>query len=110
VAADTPVFVIATNATSGDPGTGFISLEYYPRVEFPLMLWSGVNSPRGAAGPPTSTGGFSPGNGTTMLTFDFYGDLTLQVTDGNHFVVHNAAASTQTGVIWILTAPVTAPV
>jgi hypothetical protein len=53
-----------------------------------------------------TTSGFSPAAGAVMLAFDFSHLLTLQVgSDGDHFVVHNAAALTQTGVVWMLTAP-----
>jgi hypothetical protein len=41
-----------------------------------------------------------------MLAFDFEHLVTLQVgADAYHFVIHNATSLTQTGVIWMLTAP-----
>jgi hypothetical protein len=103
VAADTPVFVIATNTTPGDVGTGYISLERHPILGGPVLAWSGVNM--GELGGPSLTGGLASRPDTTMLTFDFRGGVTLRVADGNHFVVHNAEGSTQSGFIWILTAP-----
>jgi hypothetical protein len=109
VAADTPVFVVATNTTSGDRGTGHISLEH---AAGNFLEWSGVNSIANPSRstPPTLTGGFGPGAGgapagTTMLTINYFGGVTLQLADGDHFVVHNATSSAQTGEVWILTAP-----
>lgn len=103
VAADKPIFIVANNTTSGDRGTGFISLEH-PAGAF--LEWSGLNSTSAAAATPTATGGFSSTAGTVMLTFDFGGNVTLRVADANHFVIHNGATSAQTGSVWILTAPV----
>ena len=42
-----------------------------------------------------------------MLTFDYHSYLTLQVADADDFVINNAASNpdTETGYIWILTAP-----
>ena len=97
---DTPVFVVASNTSNGDYGTGSISLLNHPDA---FLEWSGVNSTSGAA--PTLTGGFSSTSGTKMLAFDFAGLVTLQVADANHFVIHNGNAFAQTGTIWILTAP-----
>jgi hypothetical protein len=100
VTADAPVFIVANNTTLGDRGTGFISVEH---VASGFLEWSGVNSTTGGA--PTTTGGDSSTPGTTMVSFDFSHQVILQVADADHFVIHNASGSTQTGTIWILTAP-----
>jgi hypothetical protein len=107
VAADRPVFIVANNTTAGDRGTGSLSVEH-PAGDF--LEWSGVNSTSNASPTPTLTGGFGPGEGgvaagTTMLNFDYFGEVTLQLADADHFVIHNADVNTQTGTIWILTAP-----
>lgn len=109
VAADTPVFVVATNTTNGDRGTGHISLEH---AAGQFLEWSGVNSIANPSTttPPTLTGGFGPGAGgapvgTNMMTINYFGGVTLQLADADHFVVHNATGGTETGDIWILTAP-----
>jgi hypothetical protein len=109
VAADTPVFVVANSTTNENRGTGFISLEQFTTtqsVTVPYLEWTGVDSPTSPGGAPMTTSGFSPTAGTVMLAFDFEHLVTLQVSaDAYHFVVHNATALTQTGVIWMLTAP-----
>jgi hypothetical protein len=99
VAADRPVFVIGNNTTSGDRGTGFISLEH-PAGAF--LEWTGLNSPNSG----TTTSGVSSTPGATMLQIDFAGKVTLQVASPDSFVIHNAAAFAETGAVWILTAPV----
>jgi hypothetical protein len=107
VAVDTPVFVIANNTTNGDRGTGFISLEHASAsITGPFLEWTGVNSPNTISGAPTTTSGFTGTVGTVMLAFDFEHNVTLQIgPDSDHFVVHNATASNQTGVVWVLTSP-----
>jgi hypothetical protein len=71
------------------------------------LEWAGYNSTTGGNTPPTLTGGFSSIAGTQMLAFDFSNKVTLQVADGDHFVIHNGLGSAATGVIWILEAPTT---
>jgi hypothetical protein len=107
VAVDTPVFVIANSTTNGDRGTGFISLEHASTsLTGPFLAWTGVDAPETMSGAPMTTSGFSGASGTVMLAFDFEHNVTLQVgPDSDHFVVHNATALAQTGVIWVLTAP-----
>jgi hypothetical protein len=108
VAADTPVFVVANSTTNGNRGTGFISLEQFTGSTPPIRIldWTGVDSPTTQSGAPMTTSGFSIIPGTVMLAFDFSHMVTLQVgADGDHFVVQNATAETQTGVVWMLTAP-----
>jgi hypothetical protein len=98
---DDPVFVIGTNTTPGNRGTGFISLE---NGAGNFLEWSGVNSTTSSGGPPTLTSGFTGTVGTKMLAIDFDGAVTLQVAGPDHFVVHNASAIKQTGVVWVLEA------
>ena len=43
--------------------------------------------------------------GTNMITIDYSGNVSLQVTDADHFVVHNASGGERTGSIWILEGP-----
>jgi hypothetical protein len=108
VATDTPIFIVANNTTNGDRGTAHMSLEATTTSPTgPFLDWSGVNStgPTGTNTPPTLSGGFSGTAGTDMLAIDYEQKVTLQVADGNHFAVHNATGSTQTGFVWILTAP-----
>jgi hypothetical protein len=100
VATDQPVFVIGTNKTQGDRGTGFMSLEHASGM---FLEWTGVNSTQGGA--PTLAGGFTSTGGTTMITIDFSGQVSLQVADADHFVIHNGSAGEQTGSVWILEAP-----
>jgi len=106
VSGDLPVFVIGTNTTPGDRGTGFISLE---NGLGQFLEWSGVNSTTTSGGPPTLTGGFNGAVGTKMLAIDFNGLVTLQVAGANSFVVHNASGIEQEGLVWLLQAPVLVP-
>jgi hypothetical protein len=106
VATDTPIFIIANNTTNGDRGTANMSLEATTTATVgPFLEWSGVNATTGPSTPPTLTGGFNGTAGTKMLAIDFFQEVTLQVADGNHFVVHNADTNTETGQVWVLTAP-----
>jgi hypothetical protein len=105
VATDTPIFIVANSTTNGARGTANMSLEATTSASVPFLEWSGVNSPTGPTTPPTLAGGYSGTAGTNMLAIDFDQKVTLQVADGNHFVVHNAGALTETGQIWVLTAP-----
>jgi hypothetical protein len=98
VPADQPVFVIAVNTTSGDRGSGFISLEYEPGKGF---LWSWVNSPD-PTGALKLSGGTSSTN-TNMLTIDQGGLVTLRVADADHLVVRNNNPwFAEDGYVWIM--------
>jgi hypothetical protein len=101
VPANQPVFVIATNTTSGDGGTGFISLEHDTGKGF---VWSGVNSPDSSGSPKLAAGsGSTPAN---MLTIDYGGLVVLRVADADHLVVrNNNPFFAQDGYVWIMTAP-----
>jgi hypothetical protein len=100
VKSNQPVFIIGTTTTTGDRGTGYMSLLHVPGQ---FLEWTGVNSTQGGA--PTLAGGFSGAGGTTMITIDFSGKVSLQVADADRFFIHNSAAGEQTGSIWILEAP-----
>jgi hypothetical protein len=101
VAAETPIFIVANSTTPGDRGTGYMSLEH---AQGGFLEWTGVNASRGAA--PTLAGGYTSLNGATMITIDWGGEVSLQVADADHFMVHNGSNSEQIGTVWILTAPV----
>jgi hypothetical protein len=111
VPVDQAVFIIGTNTTRDDHGTGFISLEasLNDPGNGPFLEWSGLNSTSGGA--PTLTGGFSGTEGTTMVKIDFAGQVTLQVGTLNPavgfagFFIKNASGVTQTGSVWILSNP-----
>jgi hypothetical protein len=106
VAANTPVLVIAANLTEGERGIGSINLLHVvDPIEGDFLEWSGVNSTTGASSTPTLTGGYTDNAGSTMLTFDFESQVSLQTFDADHFVVHNAASFQETGTVWILPAP-----
>jgi hypothetical protein len=71
-----------------------------------ILEWTGVNAPTSSGGPATTTSGFSGLDGTVMLAISFDHAVTIQVSgSGTSFVVHNASAVTQTGVIWVQHAP-----
>ena len=106
VPANQPVFVIATNTTPGNRGTGFISLEHDTGKGF---VWAGVNSPDSSGSAKLAAGSASaPAN---MLTIDHVGAVVLRVVDADHFVVrnydvrNNDAFSAQDGYVWIMAAP-----
>ena len=40
-----------------------------------------------------------------MITIDYSANVSLQVADADHFVIHNASGGERTGSIWILEAP-----
>jgi hypothetical protein len=101
VAPNTPVYIIATSTTPGDYGTGSITVVDRPGL---YLDWSGENATT-ATPTPTLTGGFGSASGEAMLNFDFYSKITLQVSDADHFVIHNASAAAATGSIWVWTAP-----
>jgi hypothetical protein len=106
VAANTPVLVIAANLTETERGIGSINLLHVVDPSTgDLLEWSGVNSTNYLSSTPTLTGGFTDIAGSTMLTFDFGSQVTLQTADADHFVVHNAASFQETGTVWILPAP-----
>ena len=102
--------MIAANTAQGDRGIGSINLLRITDASAGDFLeWSGVNSPT-FNGTPTLTGGYGPNQGgspigTTMLAFDYGASVTIQLADADHFEVHNASSYTQTGNLWILTAP-----
>jgi hypothetical protein len=102
-AADTPVFIVANSTPLGDRGTAFMSLEHWQGT---FLQWTGTNAGTITNPTPTPTGGFSSNPGTVMLTFDNTGVVSLQVAGPDSFVIHNGGLlGTQTGVIWVLTAP-----
>jgi hypothetical protein len=100
VKADAPVFIVANTTTVGYRGTGYVSLEH---ASGSFLEWTGVNASQGAA--PTLAGGFTSTAGTNMVTIDYSGNVSLQVADADHFVVHNASGGERTGAVWILEAP-----
>jgi hypothetical protein len=103
VPVDDPVFILGTTTTPFEQGSGFITLEHKQGLS---LVWSGVNSTTGGA--PTLAGGISGTAGTDMVvisSFGSYGNVTLQVADGDHFVVHNGTPFPVTGIVWILSAP-----
>lgn len=100
VAADTPVFIVGNTTTVGYRGTGFMSLEH---AQGSFLEWTGTNASQGTT--PTLAGGFTSTAGTNMITIDYSGNVSLQVADADHFVVHNASTGERTGSVWILTAP-----
>jgi hypothetical protein len=112
VPADQPVFVIANTTTPNDQGTGFISLEYSP-LNGGLLEWNGLNSALNGTGGgnvtvghSSNTGTVASNGGTDMLFFDnSSGSVQLQVTDPGHFVIHNGSGLPETGVVWMLPAP-----
>jgi hypothetical protein len=110
VGSDNAIFVLGNSTTSGDRGTGFVSLEIGTTgLASPFLDWTGFNASSGAA--PTPTGGFSGAVGTHMVALDFEGKVFLDVgaTPGT-FVVHNTSLITQTGIIWVLPAPAATPI
>jgi hypothetical protein len=96
--ADTPVFVIANNTTSGDRGTSFISLE---RLAGTFLEWTGDSSPNTANGGGAVTSGFTGVAGTSMVKVSFDGLVTLEVAGADSFVIHNASGLEQTGEIFM---------
>jgi hypothetical protein len=100
VKANQPVFVIGTTTTTGDRGTGYMSVLH---ISGQFLEWTGMNSTQGGA--PTPAGGFSGAGGTTMITIDFGAKVSIQVADADRIFVHNGAAGEQTGSVWILEAP-----
>jgi hypothetical protein len=112
VPVDQPIFIIGTDTTSGDRGTGFISLEAaLTGASAPFLEWSGVNSTTSNTGPPTLTGGFSGALGTKMVAMDFDGGVTLRVgkldpaTGFASFFIHNGEGDIETVSVWVLLAP-----
>jgi hypothetical protein len=101
VASDQPVFIVGNTTTVGYRGTGYMSLEH---ASGSFLEWTGVNASKGTT--PTLAGGFTSAAGTNMITIDFSGQVSLQVADADHFVIHNASGGERTGSIWILEAPV----
>jgi len=99
---DRPVLVIGNNTTPGDRGTGSMTIEHAPGG---FLEWSGMNSTSSASATPTLAGGFSSTNGTNMINIDFTGVVHLRVNNADSFVVVNTSATTQTGFIWMQTAP-----
>jgi hypothetical protein len=95
-----PVFIIGTNITVGDRGTGFISLESDDRAGGITMFWTGVNSGGGIAS------GASVTAGAAMLLVDPAGQVTVQTAGVDQIVVHNGSGAVATGFLWILTAPI----
>ena len=86
VAADTPVFVVANTTTVGYRGTGYMSVEH---AAGSFLEWTGTNASQGER--TTLAGGFTSTAGTNMITIDYSGNVSIQVADADHFVVHNAS-------------------
>jgi hypothetical protein len=64
---------------------------------------TGVNASQGTT--PTLAGGYTSLAGTKMITIDFNANVSLEVADADHFVVHNASGGERTGSVWILESP-----
>ena len=105
VPSDTPIFIIANDTTTGNRGTGFISLEQGRSVSgLPFLEWSGIDSTHGGSPILDSNIGFA--TGVTMLDFSFDAQVMLAIGPGaTSFVVHNGDQTVQAGVVWMLTAP-----
>src|SRR5262249_46007747 len=106
VPANTPVLVIATNLTEGDRGIGSINLlSVFDPATGEFLEWSGVNLTSSQSQVPNLTGWNSFGAGTTMVKVGYSSFVTLRISDGDHFVVHNSSTTQETGTVWILPAP-----
>ena len=68
-----------------------------------FLEWTGVNASQGTT--PTLAGGCTSTAGTKMITIDYSGNVSIQVADADHFVIHNASGGERTGSVWILEAP-----
>jgi hypothetical protein len=102
----TPIFIVANTTTRDDPGTAYMSLQAFARAFDGYLEWSGVNSTSIVDSKPTLAGGVSHTAGTDMLVISYNQHVTLQVVDANHFAVHNGQMLvTETGFVWVLTAP-----
>jgi hypothetical protein len=103
VPAEFPVFIIGTNTTDADRGTGFISLVH---VAGQFQAWTGENAKASSSATPSLTGGVAGAVvPTNMLFFDPSQVVSLQSAGPDSFVVANAGIGTATGFIWILSPP-----
>jgi hypothetical protein len=106
-----PIFVIGIDTTAGNAstaanaGVGFISLDYNPADG--VLQWAGMNSPNSSAssqGVPIQGDSNTPN--TTMVAISVNQFVTLVTGQApGTFVIHNGTNVTQSGTVWILSAP-----
>jgi hypothetical protein len=108
IKARTPVQIIAATTTPGF-GIGQISVLYNDVSQ--VLMWAGYNSLTfpSTHTPPSLTGGIGPTAGapvgSTMLVFDFTGDLSLRLAGPDQIVIHNGAGFSESGLLWIFEPP-----